>query len=87
MKFLGLLGSLVFIVYVVGVLSLTFHNVSKTLFGHTYQHEPFVRFWMRQILIILWPLVLASEEGRYALYVIWTGNNDRPIPGREDLNV
>jgi hypothetical protein len=85
MKLLALVGSLLLFVWIVGMLLLTFHNVSKTVFGHTFQHEPGVRFWMRQILIFLWPLVLASEEGQYALYVIWTGKDDKTPPGREDL--
>jgi hypothetical protein len=85
MRLLADIGSLLLIIYIVSVLALTWHNISKTLFGHTFEHEPGVRFWMRQILILFWPLVLASEEGRYALYVIWTGKDDRTPPGREDL--
>lgn len=85
MKLLALVGSFLLFVYFVGVVLLTFHNVSKTLFGHTFENEAGVRFWMRQILILLWPLVLASEEGHYALKVIWTGRDDFTPPGREDL--
>jgi hypothetical protein len=84
-KLLALVGSLALFIYIVVLVVLTFHNVSRTLFGHTYQHEAGVRFWMRQFMIILWPLALASEEGKYALYVIWTGKDDRTPPGREDL--
>lgn len=85
MKILALIGNLILIIYLLGLISLTFHNISKTLFGHVYENESGIRFWMRQIMIILWPLVIASEEGRYALYVIWTGKDDRTPPGREDL--
>ena len=85
MKLLALVGSLALFIYIVVTLVLTFHNVSKTLFGHTFQNDAGIRFWMRQFLIAAWPLVLASEEGRYALYVIWTGKDDRTPPGREDL--
>jgi hypothetical protein len=85
MKLLAMIGSLILLVWIVGMLLLTFHNVSKTLFGHVFENEPGVRFFMRQILIILWPLVLASEEGRYALRVIWTGRDDWTPPGRPDL--
>jgi hypothetical protein len=80
-----MLGSLAFIVWLVGAVTLTFHNVSKTMWGHVFEDQPGTRFWMRQILIIFWPLVLASREGHYALYVIWTGRDDRTPPGREDL--
>lgn len=85
MRLLALIGSLMLFVYIVGALMLTVHNVSKTLFGHVFENEPGVRFWMRQILILLWPLVLASEEGHHALKVIWTGRDDFTPPGREDL--
>lgn len=85
MKLLAIAGSILLFVWIVGVLLLTFHNISKTVFGHTYQDDPHIRFWMRQMLIIFWPLVLASEEGQYALYVIWTGKDDRTPPNREDL--
>jgi hypothetical protein len=85
MKLLALVGSLALFIYFVGLLTLTFHNISKTLFGHVFEAEAGTRFWMRQIMLIMWPLVLASEEGRYALYVIWTGKDDRTPPGREDL--
>jgi hypothetical protein len=85
-KLLALMGDLFLIVWIVGILMLTFHNISKTVFGHTFEKEAGVRFWMREIMIILWPLVLASEEGRYALYVIWTGRDDKTPPHREDLN-
>lgn len=85
MRLLALLGSLGLMIYIIGVGFLTFHNVSRVLFGHTFEHEAGTRFWMRQLLILMWPLVLASEQGRYALYVIWTGKDDRTPPGREDL--
>jgi hypothetical protein len=85
MKAFAMLVSILLIIYVVALLALTWHNISRTLFGHTYENEPGVRFWMRQIMIILWPLVIASEQGRHALRVIWTGNNDLVPPGREDL--
>lgn len=85
MKFLAMLGSLLLIVWIVGMIVLTWHNVSKTVFGHVFEDEPGVRFWMRQILIIAWPLVIFSKEGHYALHVIWTGRDDRVPPGREDL--
>lgn len=87
MKALAILGSIALFFYFVGVALLTFHNVSKFAFGHTFERtkDPASRFWMRQVLILFWPLVLASAEGRYALYVIWTGNDDRTPPGRPDL--
>jgi hypothetical protein len=84
-RLLALIGSLMLLAWIIGMLVLTFHNISKTFFGHTFQDDPLVRFFMRQLLIVLWPLVLASEEGHYALYVIWTGRDDRTPPGREDL--
>lgn len=79
MKFIALLGSLMFIVWLVGVLTLSFHNLSKGFFGLDNYVKPYhrlVRFWMREFVILLWPLVLASAEGRHALRVIWTGKDD-----------
>jgi hypothetical protein len=85
MRLLALVGSLALFIYIVAVVLLSFHNFSRTLFGHTFEKEAGTRYWMRQIMIMLWPLAIASEEGRYALYVIWTGRDDKTPPGREDL--
>lgn len=84
MKLIAIAGSILLFIYLIGVILLTFHNISKTAFGHVFEDEPGVRFWMRQILILAWPLVLASEEGHYALYVIWTGKDDRTPPGMKE---
>lgn len=77
MKLLALTGSLLLFVYIIGLLLLTFHNLSKGVFAlETGGDSRLVRFFMRQIMILLWPLVLCSSEGRHALHVIWTGKDD-----------
>lgn len=76
MRLLALFGSLALFAYIVAALILTFHNFSKLMFGHVFEANPRVRFFMRQLLIMFWPLVLASAEGRRALQVIWTGEWD-----------
>lgn len=76
MRSLALFGSLALFSYTIGVGVMSFHNVSKLLFGHVFEESPRVRFFMRQILIVLWPLVLASAEGRRALKIIWEGKWD-----------
>lgn len=76
MKLLALAASLFIFVYVVGFLLLTAHNISKYLFTLEDNDDQLVRFFMREIMILLWPLVLFSEEGRHALRVIWTGKED-----------
>ncbi len=76
MRLLALVGSLALFAYLLGILILTFHNISKLMFGHIFEESPRVRFFMRQILIMLWPLVLVSAEGRRALVIIWKGEND-----------
>lgn len=76
MRLLALFGSLALFSYIIGVAVLSFHNVSKILFGHVFEEEPGTRFFMRQILIVFWPLVLASAEGRRALRIIWKGEWD-----------
>jgi hypothetical protein len=77
-KLLALVGSLALFIYIAGALVLTFHNLSKGMFT---VEEPegdsrLTRFFMREIVILLWPLIMASEEGRHALRVIWTGKED-----------
>jgi hypothetical protein len=81
MKLLGIIGSLMVFFYVVGVLGLTWHNVSRWLFTleEPNKDKPATRFWMRQFMILIWPLVLPSREGRRALRVIWTGVDDREL--------
>lgn len=77
MRLLAIVGSLLLLIYFVGLLTLTFHNLSKGMFGlDTEGDSRLVRLFMRQILILLWPLVLVSAEGRHALRVIWTGKED-----------
>lgn len=77
MKALALLGSLALLTYIVGLLALTFYNFSKGLFAlETGGDSRATRFFMRQIMIVLWPLVVCSKEGRHALRVIWTGKDD-----------
>jgi hypothetical protein len=78
MKLLGLLGSLAVLVYAVVTLGLTWHNVSRWLFTleEPGRDRPGTRFWMRQLLVFIWPLVVPSEQGRHALRVIWTGKED-----------
>lgn len=76
MRFLGLLGSVALLVYLGGLGVMTFHNLSKFMFGHVFEQNPRVRFFMRQIMIVFWPLVLASAEGRRALDIIWKGKWD-----------
>jgi hypothetical protein len=77
MKALALFGSLALGIYIIGALALTFHNFSKGFFGlETGGDSRLLRFFMREILIVLWPLVLVSSEGRHALKVIWTGRDD-----------
>lgn len=87
MKILGLLGSLFLFFWFVGMGLLTWHNVSRWLFGQTYENEAGVRFWMRQFLIIIWPLAICSKQGLHAIKVIWTGRDDITPPGRPDLDV
>lgn len=77
MKLLALAGSVALFLYIVGVIALTFHNISKGFFGlDTDGDSRLTRLFMRQIMIVLWPLVMASAEGRHALKVIWTGRDD-----------
>ena len=76
MRLLALIGSVLFIIYIVGFIMLTFHNISKGFFALGDDRIRLTRFFMRQIIILLWPLVLASGEGRHALRVIWTGKDD-----------
>lgn len=85
MRLLGLLGSLFLLVWFVGMIVLTWHNVSRWLFGQSYEPEPAVRFWMRQFIIFTWPLAIFSEQGHHAIRVIWTGRDDLTPPGRDDL--
>jgi hypothetical protein len=75
-KLLALVGSLILFVYIVGVLLLTYHNLSKSMFALETGDNRLVRFFMREILVLLWILVLGSAEGRHALRVIWTGKED-----------
>lgn len=76
MRLLALLGSAALLVWLVGIAVMTFHNLSKFMFGHTFEQNSRVRFFMRQIMIVFWPLVLASAEGRRALDIIWKGKWD-----------
>jgi hypothetical protein len=73
-KALALTGSLAFAIYVVVTLALTFHNVSRLVFGLGEDPEDGTNFLARQTTIILWPLVAISSEGREFLRVIWKGN-------------
>jgi hypothetical protein len=77
MKLLALVGSLALFIYIIGVLTLTVHNISKSMWAlDDGEENRLVRFFMRQIVILLWPLMMVSEEGRHALHVIWTGKLD-----------
>jgi hypothetical protein len=76
MKLLALVGSLAAFVYFIGLLTLTFHNISKSMWALETGENRLVRFFMREIIILLWPLMMASEEGRHALHVIWTGKEE-----------
>lgn len=75
MKLLAIAGSIALFVYIIGVLALTFHNVSKGMWALETGEPRLIRFFMREIMIVLWPLVVCSEEGRHALRVIWTGRD------------
>ena len=71
MRLLALSGSLALFVYIVVVLAFTFVNVSKWFFGLDPEEYDFLA---RQGTIMLWPLVIISEEGRAALKAIWNGD-------------
>jgi hypothetical protein len=68
MRLLALTGSLALFVYIAVTLWLTSVNLSKHLFADP-EGENF--FWERQGTILLWPLMIISEEGRAALALIW----------------
>lgn len=68
MKLLALTGSLALFVYIAVVVWLTSVNFSKHLFAEQGSED---LLWTRQATILLWPLMLISEEGREALALIW----------------
>lgn len=74
MKFLGLLGSLGFCIYIVALIVLTSVNVSRYMFDIDRDREG-PKFWKRQLLILLWPLVIITAEGRAVLYFVWNDVN------------
>lgn len=76
MRLLAFFGSLALLIYFCGLVALTFHNFSKSMWAVEDGESRLVRFFMRQIVIVLWPLMLVSAEGRHALKVIWTGRED-----------
>lgn len=72
MKLLAVLGSLLFVIYILVVLSLTVVNVSKMVFGDL--EERHTKFGMRQAMIMIWPLACITHEGRNMIRLIWDGD-------------
>lgn len=70
MRLLALTGSLLLLVYILGVIVLTCVNLSRWLFDLERNGEG-ERFWRRQGIIFLWPLVIMTAEGRAVLIYIW----------------
>ena len=68
MRLLALTGSLALFVYIVVAIWLTSVNFSKHLFADEGEED---LLWTRQGTILLWPLMVISEEGREALALIW----------------
>ncbi len=68
MRLLALTGSLALFVYIAVVVWLTSINFSKHIFADEGAED---LLWPRQATILLWPLMIISEEGRAALAIIW----------------
>jgi hypothetical protein len=73
MKALAFFGSLFLGIYILMTLAFTIVNISKVLFELNREEQGY-RFWARQGLILMWPLVAITKEGRETLAVIWEGN-------------
>ena len=73
MKLIALVGSFLLFIYLLGVLVMTSVNVSRYLFSDEVTGE---FFWNRQLTIVLWPLIIISEEGRDTLTSMWNREQD-----------
>lgn len=73
MRLLALSGSVLLAAYILGLIAMTAVNISKALFELNRDEQAY-RFWARQGLIFLWPLVGITKEGRATLTTIWEGN-------------
>ena len=69
MRLLALFGSLALFCYIAVVVWMTSINVSRYLFSNEVEATA---FWNRQFTILLWPLIVISEDGRKVLADFWT---------------
>lgn len=74
MRLIALCGSLALSLYIGVVVWLTSINISRYIFSSEYTADP---FWNRQLSILLWPLMIISEDGRKAMADFWKKEEDQ----------
>ena len=69
MKLLALVGSLALFIYIAVIIYCTAVNISRYLFS---EETTSGKFWEREVTIILWPLIILTEDGRETLIAFWS---------------